>query len=213
MRVLPYVAVSVALLGASILGCKTAPPVEAGAHALASAKPQPEAGLPDAGVPANVGTDGGPSDASAHDAALITDDETAVPMTSEELVARSKHLVEAVAGDNPELAMDFLLSKDAYAQFYAEKDLTRAWERHMKRAFARAIHRLHRRRHSKDAKFARFELGTRLVKGPVGKGKHRHHVWHAHGSRIFYTVDGREHPIAIREMIAWRGAWYISRLR
>lgn len=151
--------------------------------------------------------------ASSNDAATLVDDETAVPMTSEELVTRSKHLVEAVAGDNPELAIDFLLSKDAYAQFYAEKDATRAWERHVKRAFQRAIRKLHRRRNSETAKFTRFELGTRLVKSSVGRGKSKRHVWHSRGSRIYYSIDGRELHISIREMIAWRGAWYIARLR
>jgi hypothetical protein len=209
--------VPLALCGGGAVACKgtaftDARVAEAGvteAGVRASTRPSSEA--PHDGAISS--TDAGAADASAADAGLRTDDETAVPMTSEELVARGRHLVEAVAGDNPELAMDFLLSKDAYAQLYAAKDPTRAWERHMKKAFDRAIHRLHRRRHSKEAKFARFELGTHLVKGPIGKGKHRRDVWHARGSRLFYTVDGREHPIAIREMIAWRGAWYIARLR
>ena len=151
-------------------------------------------------------------DASTVDAALAQDDETAVPMTNEELVTRSKHLVEAIAGDNAELAIDFLLSKDAYAQFYAEKDATRAWERHMKKAFARTIHKLHQRRHSEGARFVRFELGTRLVKSSVGKGKSKRQVWHSRGSKIYFTLDGKQRHIAIREMIAWRGAWYIARL-
>ncbi len=212
MIVMRYIIVAAVMLGASATACKGSSSVDSGIQAATSGDALPGAAHSDASGLADAGA----SDASPHDAALVTDDETVVPMTSEEWVTRSKHLVEAVAADNPELAIDFLLSKDAYTQLYAEyakKDATRAWERHMKKPFERAIHRLHRRRHSKDAKFGRFELGTRLVKGPVGKGKQRRHVWHARGSRIFYTIEGREHHIAIREMIAWRGAWYISRLR
>jgi hypothetical protein len=32
-------------------------------------------------------------------------------------------------------------------------------------------------------------------------------------SRLTFVVDGRTKTLTIREMTAWRGAWYITRLR
>jgi hypothetical protein len=34
-----------------------------------------------------------------------------------------------------------------------------------------------------------------------------------HESRLTFVVDGHTRSLSIREMTAWRGAWYVTRLR
>ena len=38
-------------------------------------------------------------------------------------------------------------------------------------------------------------------------------LWTVHGTRLTYLVDGHTRSIVIHEMVAWRGAWYVTHLR
>jgi hypothetical protein len=34
-----------------------------------------------------------------------------------------------------------------------------------------------------------------------------------YGSRITFVIDGRTRTLPLRELTAWRGEWYVTRLR
>ncbi len=155
---------------------------------------------------------GRPTDASkeASSDAEIADD--VVPMTSEELTVRAKHLVDAIVADNAELAVDFLLSREAYAATHTGKDLGRQWEAKIKRPFSRAIHRLHRKRRIDHATFGSFQLGSKMTKKPLRHGRKNTSYWHVQRSTLTIQIEGKSLTLRITELAAWKGAWYILRL-
>ena len=38
-------------------------------------------------------------------------------------------------------------------------------------------------------------------------------LWILTGARVSFVVDGKTRTLSIREMTAWRGAWYVTRLK
>ena len=68
-------------------------------------------------------------------------------------------------------------------------------------------------RHADGAQFVSLELGHAVVQEPVRRHGWKKALWSVHGSRLTYLVEGHTHTVSIREMTAWRGAWYVTRLR
>ena len=163
--------------------------------------------------------DAGPTDASgdavakrapAVDDAAPADD--LIPATSsDELTTRGRHLLEAISKDDADLAADILFPRDAWLELRDVADPAKDWDKRVDRPFRRSLHALSR--HADGAQFVSLELGRAVIQEPV-----RHHgwkkaLWSVHGSRLTYIVDGHTHTVSIREMTAWRGAWYVTRLR
>lgn len=157
-----------------------------------------------------VGPDGGAT-ASA-DAGV---DDTAMPSPpDEELNARMRHLLEAVAQNDAALASDILFPRDAYA---ASKDLPdphKAWDKRVSGAFKRAVERTHKRtRGVENAKFVSFELGRSVLHLTPKKKDFKKPLWRVKHSKLTFSLDGKPRHLDIAEMTAWRGNWYVTRLR
>lgn len=155
---------------------------------------------PDGGAP----NDGGPSEA----------DLMMPAPTSEELPLRMRHLLEAVAQNNPELASDALFPRDAYIATRDAADPQKAWEKRLSGAFHRAVERTHKRMKGVEtAKFVAFELGHSLTQLMPKKHDFKRPLWRVKHSKLTFTIDGKERHLDVAEMTAWRGAWYVTRLR
>ena len=169
--------------------------------------------------------DGGPpradggKDASADAAtAVVVDagspDELLPPSTSEEMTARARHLLEAIAHDSPELATDIVFPRDAYLATRDSADPGKAWDAKVTSAFHKSVHLLHKRtRGIEKAQFVSFELGHSVQQATPKKREWKRSLWRVKHSRLTYTVDGRTQRVEIAEMTGWHGAWYVTKMR
>ena len=164
-----------------------------------------EAGASDAGRDASAAT-------LAFDADPPPDD--ALPSAStEELSTRARHLLEAIAKDDSGLASDILFPRDAWIATRDSVDPGKEWARRLAAPFRRAVHALSKRHAGVDAQFVSLQLGRPMKQEVPHKRAWKKPVWTVRESRITYVVDGRTRVLSIREMTAWRGAWYVTRLR
>lgn len=185
--------------GVALLGCtdKSSSVADAGdAAALARSR--------------DAGADAG-STGDAGDSAL----DLAMPATSnEELASRMRHLLEAIAQNNPDLGGDVLFPRDAYMASRDSVDPQKAWERRIQGAFRRAVERSHKRTKGvENAKFVSFELGHSIGQLTPKKHDFKRPLWRVKHSKLTFTIDGKQRHLDIAEMTAWRGAWYVTRLR
>jgi hypothetical protein len=164
--------------------------------------------------------DGGGADgpdgaiAIAIDAGGSPPDDSAIPAPSEELVNRAKHLLEAIVQDDSSLATDIAFPRSAWLATRDAADPGKDWERQVADPFRRGVHTLSRRRpHLDRAQVVSLEIGHVLVQATPRKHGWTKPMWTASGSRLTFVVDGRTRTLPIREMVAWRGAWYVTRLR
>jgi len=194
-----YVLAAALAAGCAVAGCR-------GLHHGPVAGP--DAGPHDAGVDAKAGA---ARDGAAADEAPA--DDSIPPTSSDELTARSRHLLEAIAKDDATLAWDILFPRDGWLATRDTADPGREWEKREAGPFRRAIHALSRRRKDAGAaQFVSFELGHSMTRVPT-----EHHgwikpLWTVTGSRMTFVVGGRTRTLAVREMTAWRGAWYVTHL-
>lgn len=138
----------------------------------------------------------------------------AVPSTStDELAIRARHLLEAIAKDDSGLALDILFPRDAWIATRDSGDPGKDWARHVAAPFRRAVHGLSKRHVAVDAQFVSMDLGRSMQQEIPRKHGWKKSLWSVRESRITFVVDGRTRVLSIREMTAWRGAWYITRLR
>jgi hypothetical protein len=159
------------------------------------------------------GTEGGFG--SAADAAPSEADLVLPPASNEELAQRMRHLLEAIAQDNADLAADMLFPRDAYISTRDSADPQKAWEKRVSGAFHRAVERTHKRNKGiEDAKLVGFELGHPVVQLTPKKHDFKRPLWRVRHSKLTFTTEGGKiRHLDIAEMTAWRGAWYITRLR
>jgi hypothetical protein len=141
-------------------------------------------------------------------------DDSIPPASSDELTTRARHLLEAAGKDDPDLATDIVFPRGGWVAMRDVDDPGKDWDRHIDSPFRRSLHAVFRRHESlARAQFVSFELGHALVQAVP-----RHHgwkkpLWTVRGSHVTYTVDGHTRALTIQEMTAWRGAWYVTRLR
>jgi len=180
----------------SLCGCRPIHPGSADASADSGVGDAAEAGVTAAPAPA-----GPPDDAIP-------------PSSSEELADRARHLLEAIAKDQVDLATDILFPRDAWLSVRDAPDLGKDWEARVLRPFRRAVHALSRHHRDLDrAQFASLELGHAVTQASLRRHGWKRALWVVHGSRLSFVVDGRTHTLPVRELTAWRGAWYVTRLR
>lgn len=151
-------------------------------------------------------------DAGGADAGL---DDTAMPASSgDDLHARMRHLLEAVSQNNPDLAGDAVFPRDGYVAARDSADPQKAWERRVSEKFRRSVGRMHKKMKGVEhAKFVNFELGHSIVQLPPKRREFKKPLWRVKRSKLNFTIDGKTRYLEIAEMTAWRGAWYVTRLK
>ena len=196
-------------LVALIVAVGTATMVEGCSHKSAAATPDAAAVAQPA---ADASTDGGTA-AMTVDSGVL--DDTAMPaMSGETLHTRMQHLLEAIAQNNSDLAGDVLFPRDGYIASKDSSDPQSAWDTKVSTGFRRSVERLHK--HTKGiehAKFVSFELGHSLVQITPKKKDFKKPLWRVKHSKLSFTIDGKMRHLDIAEMTAWRGDWYVTRLR
>lgn len=141
-------------------------------------------------------------------------EEPSPPPSSPDLDRRMRHLVEAIAQDDARLAQDVLLPREAYIALRDVTDPARAFDTKLAAAFKAQVHRQHKKTHGIEAaSFTRFELGSQLTKAPAKRRDMKRGTWRARHARLTYSVNGKPHHVDVRELVAWRGNWYVLRLR
>jgi len=152
--------------------------------------------------------------ASGDAGAPIIDDVVMPQASAEELAARMRHLLEAIAQNNPDLATDVLFPRDAYVASKDATDPQKSWEKRLSGGFRRAVERTHKKNKGiEQAKFVSFELGHSVGQISPKKKDFKKPLWRVKHSRLTYSLDGKTRHIDIAEMTAWRGNWYVTRLR
>jgi len=130
-----------------------------------------------------------------------------------DLQTRGKHLLQAIAENDPSLAADILVPREAFVAARDVEDPGGVYESKLQPSFQSQIARI--RRHEKGidgAVFVSFDLGG----PPVKEEPHRHEwkrpVWMIRHSKLTFTIDGRVRRVDVAEMVAWRGNWYVMRM-
>jgi hypothetical protein len=158
--------------------------------------------------------DGAADDAGSGIDAAPPPDDTMPEGTSAELTLRVKHLLEAIANDDPELATDIEFPRDGWLLTHDAADPGKDWEKHVARPFRNGVHGLSKRhKEVARAELVSIEIGHSAQQTTPKKHGWTKALWTVRESRITFVVDGRTHMLPIREMAAWRGAWYVTRLR
>jgi hypothetical protein len=183
----------------------------AGCRACSSEAPAPEAhdaaadaandgATPEASVPAEAGAgtsfddlpDAGPAD----------------------LELRGKHLLQAISENDLSLAADIVLPREAYVTARDAQDPGGGYEPRFKAALSSQIARIRRREKGVDrAVFVSLDLGGAPARVEPRKREWKAPVWRVAHSKLTFTVDGRVRRVDVAEMIAWRGNWYVTKLR
>jgi hypothetical protein len=141
-------------------------------------------------------------------------DDTILPASSEELTGRARHLLEAIARDDATLASDILFPRDGWLATRDAPDPGKDWEVHVATPFRRAVHVLSRRnRDLTQIQAVSLELGGEIVEATPRRHGFKKPLWTVTGSRLTFVAGGHTRTVSIREMVAWRGAWYVARLR
>jgi hypothetical protein len=164
--------------------------------------------------PSDGGAGGEGGAASAADGGLPIEDLAMPQPSTEELTARMRHLLEAVAQNEPGLAGDVVFPRDAFIATRDATDPQKAWEKKLSSTFRRSIERSHKRTKGiENARFVGFELGHSMVQEPPKKHEWKRPLWKVKHSKVTFTIDGKPRHLEIAEMTAWRGAWYVTKLR
>jgi hypothetical protein len=165
-----------------------------------------DAGAGDAGGEAREGgADAGPDAAPSDDAIP--------PTSSEELTVRARHLLEAIAQNSSDLASDIVFPRDGWVATRDAVDPGKEYEKRVARPFQRALRALSRHHHDLGrAQFASLEFGHSMTQATPRRHSWQKPLWVVTGSRLTFVVDGRTRTLPVHEMVAWRGAWYVTRL-
>ena len=145
--------------------------------------------------------------------AAANDDTVIPPTSSDELTARAKHLLEAIVEGNADLAQDIVFPRDAYIATHEGLDAAARWEKKINAAYKKQIARLHKKRSMDRAQFVALELGHSVNESTPGHHEWKKALWRVRGSRLAYVIDGKPYTISIGEMVAWHGAWYLTKIR
>jgi hypothetical protein len=147
-------------------------------------------------------------------AAIDSPPDDTLPVPGDDIVIRARHLLEAIANDNSLLASDILFPRDGWRITRDAMDPGKDWERRIATPFRSAIHALARRKEDlARAQFVSLELGAAIAQATPARRGWKKPLWTVRGSRLTFVVDGRTRTLPVRELTAWRGAWYVTRLR
>jgi hypothetical protein len=157
----------------------------------------------------DAASDGGQGDLDGS-----TPDDALPASTSDDLTTRARHLLEAITSDDPNLATDIVFPRDAYIASKDAADPGKQWDSKVSGAYSRAVHTLHKRvKGIERAQFISFEIGQPVSQTVPKKRDMSRPLWHVKQSRIVFAVDSKATHVDIAEMMSWRGAWYVLKLR
>jgi len=133
---------------------------------------------------------------------------------SEDLTLRARHLLEAIAKDDPTLAADIVFPRDGYIEAKDAADPGKQWDDKVMGAFQRQVHLLHKRTAGVErAVFVGFDIGQPISQVVPKKHDMTMTLWKVRHSRLDFTVDGKTLHVDLAEMMSWKGAWYVLDLR
>jgi hypothetical protein len=135
------------------------------------------------------------------------------PAANEELVGRARHLLDAIAQNDPSLAGDILFPRDGWLAARESPDPGKDWDARAAAPFRNSVRILSRRhRDLAHAEVVSLDVGESLAQATPQKHGWKEPLWIVAGSHLTFVVDGHTRVLPIREMVAWRGAWYVTRL-
>jgi len=107
-----------------------------------------------------------------------------------------------------------MFPRDGWLSTRESADPGKEWERRVAAPFRRAIHALSRHHAEYEgAQSVSIELGSAMSQATPKRRGWKKPLWIVHESRLTFVIDGRSRTLRIREMVAWRGAWYVTRVR
>ena len=131
-----------------------------------------------------------------------------------DLDVRGKHLLEAIAQNDPSLAADIMMPREAYIAARDADDPAALYESKFKTSIATHISRIHKKEKGvDDAVYVSFDIGQGTSRVVPKKHEWKEPLWHATRSTLTFTIEGRVHRVEIAEMVAWRGNWYVAKLK
>ena len=170
--------------------------------------------LADAGDASTPIGDGGLADGGDDGGAAMASEDALPSSIAPDLADRSKHLVEAIAKNDPSLAQDFVFPRDAYAASHDRSDASSQWDKRVQGSFAHDVNLLHKKiKDASHATFLSFELGHEVQQIQPKPKDFNRPLWLARHSKITMSVGGKTERIDVVEMTGWKGAWYITKLR
>ncbi len=136
------------------------------------------------------------------------------PSQSEELTTRARHLLEAIAKDDPSLATDIVFPRDAYVTAKDAADPGKQWDDKVASAFQKQVHLLHKRTSGVErAILTTFEMGVPISQVVPKKRDMKVALWKVRHCRLNFTIDGKLARFDVPELMSWRGAWYVIEMR
>jgi hypothetical protein len=130
-----------------------------------------------------------------------------------DLDVRGKHLLEAIAQNDPSLAADIMMPREAYITARDAQDPAALYESKFKTSIATHIAHIHKKEKGvENAVYVSFDLGQSTSRVVPKKHEWKEPLWHATRSTLTFTIDGRVQRVEIAEMVAWRGNWYVAKL-
>ena len=174
-----------------------------------------DAGARGAGDGAPAAGDGSPPDSNPDGAREPGPAIDALPPSpSDDLTTRARHLLEAIAKDDPGLAADIVFPRDAYVAAKDAADPGKQWDDKVLAAFQRSVHALHKRTPNVErAQFSDFEVGVPISQVVPKKHDMKVALWRVRHGRLGFTIEGKESRFDVGEMMSWKGAWYVLSLR
>lgn len=127
--------------------------------------------------------------------------------------ARARRLFQAIVTNQPSLAHDFFLSREAFRLIKGIADPDTLWDR-LFRVYENDIRELHTQlgADAARAEFVRFELSRRRGWVRVREETNRLPYWAQRHNWLVYRVGNEERRIEVRTMIAWNEQWFITHL-
>ena len=137
------------------------------------------------------------------------------PATSDALTARATTLWDAIAHDDPDRAIPFFFPVTAYEQVKAIAFPASDWRRRLVAAYKRDIHALAKRLGdaASTATFVRLEVPDERARWvEPNEESNKLGYFRVYGTRLVYSVNGKERAFDISSLISWRGEWYCVHL-
>ncbi|HEY3356028.1 MAG TPA: hypothetical protein VGQ83_22435 [Polyangia bacterium] len=185
-------------------------------------RPEPARSAADAAVVAPAPAPGAAPASSSAPAPPPPADPGALPQTRDRpradgsaFDARVAALWAGIVTDDPGRALPAFFPLSAYRQVKAVRDPERDWRRRLVGAYGRDLHALHAALGPGAARARLLGLEVPAARArwvEPGEEWNRLGYYRIFGSRLRYTLDGRERTIPVRSLISWRGEWYVVHL-
>jgi hypothetical protein len=137
------------------------------------------------------------------------------PASGAAFESRAAALWDGIVHDDPDRAMPFFFPVSAYEQVKAIGNPASDWRRRLVANYKRDIHALHKRLgdDAEAAKLVRADIPDDRARWvDPGEEYNKLGYWRVYGTRLVYSVDGKERSFDVSSLISWRGEWYVVHL-